>query len=180
MTLRFDLTDAEFAEYQKYFYKKRVTWRTWLYLSVAILLFGFKLYKRHAFDEGGTLVLMVSGIELMYLSALFGAIWFYALQFISRSRKLKAEDKEIVLGEREITFGAHQIEAKEAHCESIYYWKALKKWEQTQNLYLLFLTDDTAILVPKRVFKSTEEQAEFEQLLGRIFTSLNNEKYLDA
>ena len=179
MTFCFDITDAEFSEYSKHFYKKRKTIKNWSYLILATALIAFNLYNRKTLNLNGETVFVTTTFELALISGLFGVVWLYFFHLFPRT-KLKAEDKETLLGTWEITFADAQIMAKETYCDSIYRWEAIKKWEQTQHLYLLFLEQNAAILLPKRVFDNPDQQREFEQMLRRKLPNLTSDKYLDA
>ena len=260
MTFRFDITDAEFSEYMKHFYKQRFTFssKIWIYIAIAVLLLAFSSYNfsDKQEDEGNTtsilqpliswLVLLgiflgswflitrtlfksakikpekgttsranywiyvliaaiLIGVNMYTLRAskadintdsspdyiqsllswlvllgLIGGSWFFIIRRITTISHIKPEDRETLLGEREMTFNDTRIEFKGRTAESIYHWEAIKKWEQTTQLYLLYITDNAAIILPKRVFENAGQQAEFEQLIRRKLPNLTSDKYLDA
>ena len=93
---------------------------------------------------------------------------------------IKEEDKNAVLGERTMIFEEDKIQYIGATAETVYQWNAIKKWEQTTNLYLLYLTNNAAIMIPKRVFKDIQEQIDFVDLLNRKIQNLGDAKILDA
>ena len=158
--------------------------KIWLYVVVGLVAFlGFLYYL----DSTSA----VEGVEerSSYLQPIlswlltFGLIaisWIFIMRRIMKSVKIKPQDHETVLGMRDMTFGDERIESKNATAESSYRWEGIKKWEQTTNLYLLYITDNSAFIVPKRVFQSTEQSAEFEQMLRRKLPHLTSDKYLDA
>jgi hypothetical protein len=96
------------------------------------------------------------------------------------AKRLKPEDRETILGDREMVFDDDKLTSKNKNTESVFRWEAIKKWEQTTHLYLLFITDNSAFIVPKRIFENEVQQAEFEQLIKRKLPNLTSEKYLDA
>jgi FlaA1/EpsC-like NDP-sugar epimerase len=248
MTFRFDITDAEFSEYMKHYYKKNFTSRKWLYLLVSAVTMCACLftslkgdYSTKGFLQllplimafvilGGSFVLifwLVSKLinyknesskwriwlALSLVSAVIALLYFdyentqpneegvkksYAQPFLSwlflatfmatvwslvirRLRNpIKQQDKEAILGEREMSFGEEQIEIRNANSGTQYRWEAIKKWEQTTHLYLLYISENIAIIIPKRIFESLEQESEFEHLLRRKLPNLTSGRYLDA
>ncbi len=257
MTFRFDITDAEFSEYMKHFYKKRFTLskNIWIYVVIALVFIVVNSYNSAYTqgDEGNTLSTLLNWLLLLglmagswflvtrmlvknvkiqsekkttfigkywiymliavvligvntytwnsskaeistdsspdyiqpllswlFLLGLVAGCWFFILRRLTTINHTKPEDRETLLGEREMTFNDNRIEFKGSTAESTYRWEAIKKWEQTTQLYLLFITDNSAIILPKRVFVNAEQQAEFEQLIRRKLPNLTSDKYLDA
>jgi hypothetical protein len=180
MTFKFDIKDAEYTEFNNYVYRKRVMKKNWFYLAVAIFLIAINALKFRNYDASGNTIFILTPFEFLFISALSGVVFLYTLQIIPRKFKVKSDDRESVLGEREMTLNDQQITTKSPDSEAFYRWSSLKKWEQTTHLYLLFVAENMAILVPKRIFENAEQQAEFEQLLKKIFPDLTNAKYLDA
>jgi protein-S-isoprenylcysteine O-methyltransferase Ste14 len=260
MTFRFDITDAEFSEYMKHFYKKRFSFspKIWIYVAIAILLLVFSSYyfsNKQGDGENsssmmqsliswllllgimagvwflimrtifknikikpeketkskanywiyGLIAVVLIGINTytwnnskaetstdsspyyvqsllswLVLFGLIGGSWFFLIRRITTISHIKPEDRETLLGEREMTFNENKIEYKNNTAESTYRWEAIKKWEQTTHLYLLFIMDNSAIILPKRVFENAAQQSEFEQLIRRKLPNLTSDKYLDA
>jgi hypothetical protein len=119
-------------------------------------------------------------LSWLVLFGLIGGCWFFIIRRMTTISQIKPEDRETLLGEREMTFNDNKIGFKASNAESTYRWEAIKKWEQTTHLYLLFITDNSAIILPKRVFDNAAQQAEFEQLIRRKLPNLTSDKYLDA
>jgi YcxB-like protein len=256
MTLKYDLTDAEYAEYVKNVYKNSLTLRGngWKYIAFAVVIIGFNIYTSisrvgstakpssyvqpliswlifivllggawflittlmskinaiNAQPKSKTWILALIGIgsflaylyfssnsstlnedgskssitdsllSWAFLACLIGAVWALIFSRLTSAKRLKPEDRETILGDREMTFDDDKLTAKNKTTESIFRWEAIKKWEQTAHLYLLFITDNSAFIVPKRIFENEEQQAEFEQLIKRKLPSLTSDKYLDA
>ena len=93
---------------------------------------------------------------------------------------IKDQDRETILGERTLTVSTENVKLKSAVGETTLLWNGIKKWEQTPNLYLLYITHNSAHLIPKRVFSTETERQEFETLLKTKVQNLSDEKYLDA
>jgi YcxB-like protein len=256
MTFKYDITDAEFAEYVKNIYRKSWTLsgNGWKYIAFILLIIGVNIYTSVSKnnDSANPTAYLSTLLSWLILIVIFGVVWFVTMKFISKTnansaqstpktwlyvlicaglvvgyiyfsgnsstqngennghsftdsllswvfllciiaaawvfifsrlasaKRLKPEDRETLLGEREMTFNEDKLTTKNRHTESIFRWEAIKKWEQTTNLYLLFITDNSAFIMPKRIFENEEQQAEFEQLIKRKLPNLTSEKYLDA
>ena len=79
-----------------------------------------------------------------------------------------------------MTFDADKLETKTLTSGTTYQWNAIKRWEQTTHLYLLYISSNAAIIVPKRAFTTALEEQAFETLLNTKIQNLTSEKYLDA
>jgi YcxB-like protein len=159
--------------------------QTWLYVLIGGGLFlGYLYFSSNQSMEGNgednTPSYMDSLLSWAFLVCLIGGAWIFILRRLTSVNRFKPEDRETLLGEREMTFNEDKLTTKNRHTESIFRWEAIKKWEQTTNLYLLFITDNSAFIMPKRIFENEEQQAEFEQLIKRKLPNLTSEKYLDA
>ena len=159
--------------------------KIWLYVVVGIVAFlGFLYYL----DSSAVVVegeeeqpsYLQPILSWLLMLGLIAISWIFIMRRLTKSAKIKPQDHETVLGMREMTFSDDRIESKGATVESNYRWEAIKKWEQTMNLYLLYITENSAFIVPKRIFQSTEQAAEFEQMLRRKLPNLTSDKYLDA
>jgi hypothetical protein len=160
----------------------------WIYGLIAVILIGFNLYNwsaRKATINTDSLPdsspdYMQPLISWCIFFGLIAVAWGFIIRRITTVNNIKPEDRETMLGERELTFSDNRIEFKNTVVESNYRWEAIKKWEQTTQLYLLYITDNSAIILPKRVFENPEQQTEFEQMLRRKLPNLTSDKYLDA
>jgi hypothetical protein len=252
MTLKYDITDAEYAEYVKNVYKNSWSFKKngWKYLAFIVVIIGINIYnsaikKQESEDTSSYFALILSWLILLailvvfwfatrwflsknvrfvlkpwmyaiigiglfsgylyssrslspqdgeentnsladsllswaFLMFLLGCVWVYFISLFASAKRLKPEDRETILGDREMTFDDDRLTSKNKMTESVFRWEAIKKWEQTTNIYLLFITDNSAFIVPKRVFENGEEQAKFEQLIKRKLPDLTSERYLDA
>jgi hypothetical protein len=48
------------------------------------------------------------------------------------------------------------------------FWQAYTRWDETTNLFLLYLSEPTFHVVPKRAFTTPEQLNQFRALLGNI------------
>jgi YcxB-like protein len=256
MTLKYDITDAEYAEYVKNVYKNSWSFKKngWKYVAFFVVIIGINMYSSisrvdsdvtassyvqplinwsifivllvgawflittimskinaiNAQSKSKTWVLALIGVgsflaylyfssnsstlnkedssasiaysllSWFFMCCLIGTVWVFIFGRLASAKRLKPEDRETLLGDREMTFDEDKLTTKNKTTESTFRWEAIKKWEQTAHLYLLFITDNSAFIVPKRIFENEMEQAEFEQLIKRKLPNLTSDKYLDA
>ena len=191
MSITYSITEAEFQEYVKSVYKKAFSWKKmWIYAFIAILLVSFNLYNWSSrtiltADElsvdGETATHLPSSLwSWLLFIGIIAALWIFIFRRLRGTAMLKKEDRELVLGERTMIFDTDKVQTKTLTAETTYQWNALKKWEQTTNLYLLYISSNAAIIVPKRAFATALEEQAFETLLHTKIQNLTSEKYLDA
>lgn len=181
MSITYSITETEFQEYVKSVYKKGVFNKKniWIYafITVAFIAFNYNSCK----DEEGNFNLAPLLSWLMFL-VLFIVLWVLLMKLLRVTvlKNVKKEDHELLLGERTMTFDTDKVQTKGASAETTYQWDAIKRWEQTKSLYLLYISSNAAIIIPKRVFATATEVQDFETLLKTKIQNLTNEKYLDA
>jgi YcxB-like protein len=120
-------------------------------------------------------------IQWVVLIAIFGGLWYFIFKRIRVN--MKPQDYETIMGERTMIFEEDKIQHIGKNSETIYKWSAIKKWEETQLNYLLYTASNIAIAIPKRVFENSTQQSDFESLINRKISTLNelgDSKILDA
>jgi uncharacterized membrane protein YhaH (DUF805 family) len=156
--------------------------KTWLFVLIPIVFIGLYVYVSggsSADNQENTQSFLQQFISWLVFVSIFASLWYFIMRRL-KVGQLKPEDRETVLGERDMVFDDDRIESKNATASSSYRWEGIKKWEQTTNLYLLYITHNSAFILPKRVFENAAQQTEFEQLLKRKLPNLTSDKYLDA
>jgi hypothetical protein len=192
MTLKFNITQEEYTEFTKHFYKKALTGNWKMYVGIAVVLIAFNLYtstSRHDFEsengEGTSISYTSSILNWLFFIALFGGLWWFILKRISKN-KLKSNDSMALLAEREMIFEEDKVQLNMQYSETTYRWGAFQKFDQNSNLYFLYIASNMAVLIPKRVFENPQQQAEFEALVKRKMPDsskmegLKNPNVLDA
>lgn len=191
MSITYSITEAEFQEYIKSVYKKAFSWKkSWIYVFIAVLIVSFNLYNWSpsntstadtlAADGETTTHLFDSPWSWLLFIGIMAASWIFIIRRFRGTAMLKTEDRDLILGERTMVFETDKVQVKALTAETTYQWNALKKWEATAHLYLLYVSANAAIIVPKRVFATALEEQAFETLLRTKIQNLTNEKYLDA
>jgi hypothetical protein len=54
--------------------------------------------------------------------------------------------------------------------ETRFQWKSFIKKQENREYYFLFTSSMQAVIVPKRVFKNTDEKIQFEKLLSQYLS----------
>ena len=68
------------------------------------------------------------------------------------------------------SFNEHGIEVKSTHSELHYEWAAVTRAKQSANLFVLYLSRYSAIILPKRCFTTPEQLSSFVGLVSQNVT----------
>ncbi len=185
MTFTYSITDKEYQEYIKNFYKKTFSKSYLKYLIIVVIIVMFNAYNwtaNHVPNEIDNEEKSFLGplLNWLFLIAIMVGLWYFIFRRLTGAKLIKSQDREVILGERTLTVDTDKVQATTSTAGTTYQWDAIKKWDQTANLYLLYITSNAAIMLPKRVFKSDLEQEKFETLLKTKIQNLTDGKYLDA
>ena len=184
MNLKFRIEEVEYDEFAKSFFVKKGSklWKFIFPILAVLMLINVLLSYFSRLKDGveDTFSFLEDSYPWLAAIAILFVFRWYILKQISVKMGIKEEDKNAVLGERTMIFEEDKIQYIGATAETVYQWNAIKKWEQTTNLYLLYLTNNAAIMIPKRVFKDIQEQIDFVDLLNRKIQNLGDAKILDA
>jgi uncharacterized membrane protein len=124
---------------------------------------------------------LVPLIQWIMLISIFAGLWYFISKRIRV--KMKPQDYETIMGERTMIFEEDKIQHIGKNSETIYRWSAIKRWEQTQLNYMLYTTSNAAVVIPKRAFDNPTQQSDFELLINRKISNMNelgDSKILDA
>lgn len=168
LSLKFSLTKEEYFEYNYYTawaapHKKGYRIRYYikvfaLYSIIAILYIFTNHSHRIAID--------------LTIFAIIGAIYFLLVPLLikhsigRRTKLIIAEpENQHVFDESEIVLSDAGIIDRDNVSESRYDWEAIVKKADTPNSYYLYTNSYHAIVIPKRVVKTSQEQEELKRLL---------------
>ena len=185
MSSTYSITDSEFKEYVQNFYKKTFSTKFyWIFgfmVLVVVLLTVYNWSSNESNeDSGNSSNIIGSLLSWVFWIVLLVGLWAFIVKRMGVMSGIKEQDRETVLGERTLTVSTENVKLKSAVGETTLLWNGVKKWEQTPNLYLLYITHNSAHLIPKRVFSTEIERQEFETLLKTKVQNLSDAKYLDA
>ncbi len=173
MVLNYSITDAEFKEYINHYYKTtyfQKNGKTFLLLFAFLVLFHtYSSYMHYKDMEGefvGDFVLPL----LTYLGLVIGLVLVFML-IMSRLKVnsfLKGKDRDLILGERTVIMTDETLQTKTPTAETTYQWSGLIKWAETPNLYLIYISLNGAIMLPKRLIKTEEDKTALLTLFQKI------------
>jgi hypothetical protein len=159
---RYQLTLADYQEaWQPHFAKRRGRLPLWIVAVFAFVmavlmlarqdLFGplFSGWISGFFTTMGTLLLSASYLQRRNVAT----IWT-GNPFLARPQTATA------------TQDAFQLQTEYSH--SHISWRGYTRWAETKNLFLLYLSEPTFHIVPKRAFANEEQLNDFRALLSNI------------
>lgn len=80
---------------------------------------------------------------------------------------VKESGESRIFARSELSITERGIHEKSIDAETSYQWSAVLKRAEAYNCYYLYINSRLALVIPKRVFGSTQEKQEFEKLLLR-------------
>jgi YcxB-like protein len=169
MTLKFNITQEEYAEFTKHFHKKVLTGNSIVFAVIAVVLIAwniFMLYNPLHFKRKRIVVMPDAYYHVLFFMILLcGIMWFTVKK--SRKQTIKIDEPLVYLATQEMIIEEDNVQVKTTTSETTYLWEAFVKLEQTPHLFLLFMASNTALLIPKRAFENSQQQADFEALVKR-------------
>jgi hypothetical protein len=170
LTLRFAITPDDFANFSAYVHleapgKKKLLFKKYLPLII-IVSFVLLVNIANAFVAGNFDSSVLIGLAVF--------ISFMLINFFSIRPRLKkqaqkfAADSEnaAIFNMTDYTFSETGLLTKDNFRETKYQWPAFIKKGETADYIFLFIYSASAIIIPKRVFKSTVEKEKLEALLA--------------
>lgn len=153
MELEFQLTKGDYKEYSRYTNQRIIgankyfVWgRYGLYLFLFILLVYFD-DQRYQYG--------VIGVGLGFIFYLYyNHLWFRHYEM----------SEWIILAPQKIICTAKGLEIKIPKAKSVLEWEYYFDFEETENLFLLFIESNLANMIPKRIFKDENQMKEFRKL----------------
>ena len=177
LSFKFNLTEQEYFEYNYYTvwaapHKKKYRVRYYLKIfalySIIAVLYIFTNHS-HRIE-----------IDLL-IFAVIAFIYFLLIpKFIKHSIRRKTKqilaepENQHVLTASEIILTESGIVDQDNISQSKYDWDAIVKKSETPDCYYLYTNSHHAVVIPKRVIKTAEEQKELDHLFSR-FLSLSSE-----
>ena len=167
--LKYHLSEEEYFDYNYYTAwsaPARKKYRISYYLRVLLLyaaIAGIYIFLKSEEFVLANLIILVS-IGLVY----FLLVPSLVKQSIRRRVKqmLSHPENEHILEDAEVELSDKGIIDKDKESESRYNWEGIVKKGETETSYFLYTNSYHAIVIPKRVLKTTEDRKELERLLN--------------
>jgi hypothetical protein len=174
LTVRGTLT---FNEYKKFasFHSRR--WIIWLTLSTFILFFPLSIYFLYnpgdIFSfEGMAAIFLLSSIFSVIISGIF-FLYAKAVIRIKATREYKSD--QLIKNEFIYTFSEDGINQKRGRSINYIEWNEIVFVREYPPLFLLYISKNKAIVMPRRFFESNEEIKLFKQIIkGNVSSEKNN------
>jgi hypothetical protein len=110
-------------------------------------------------------------INLLPLFALAMAVLFlaFALPFLSAKEDIKNPNLN---GESLYSFTGEGVQGNGRNVRTSFTWQALTQARETKNAFLLYPSNDIAIILPKRCFSSQDDIATLRSLISEHITKV--------
>lgn len=162
MKLTFDITRQDYLEFNKFHFFDTKLNRTIITGASTVVILQLFL-NREQFNWTATVISSIACI-LVYI--------FVINRSLNRTKNIPKKNGTI-LGQKEIEFTDDKITYKTSNSEGSSDWSAIKVLKESSKAFYLYMDTNMAILVPKRVFNNTIEEAEFRNLINR---KINNKE----
>lgn len=158
MTVRFNQTVDDVLHLTWYYYRSNKALKVIFIVLLAVMIFAI---TTKALSEDRT------GLDYwIYLSAILVAVWAVFIPWSVRRRLNKPANKEHITGNRILVLHEDKLELQTPKTDSSMMWSSFTKLRKTKLCYYLFITEASAVIVPKRAFDDTKEMETFEQLVA--------------
>jgi hypothetical protein len=104
----------------------------------------------------------------------FSAIYFPLLLIMTKQRFRRSATKvyydtnnKNLFSQLKVSFSEAGISGKSEFSEFQYQWSGIKKMSSTKNTYILYSSNISGLVIPKRIFKTVEEKESFEKMLAQ-------------
>ncbi|MBM7587638.1 hypothetical protein JOC86_004212 [Bacillus pakistanensis] len=151
------LNYKEFKKYFRYHTRKLV----WGYFLFVVVLFLF-LFRDSMFED------WFSVVFTLVLSFILSGVFTLILMFLMQMR-VRKEYKSDQLIKNQITYrisdeGIHQ---KNGRSNAYFEWGNIISAHEHKELFLLYISKNKAVVLPKRYFNSSEEISSFKKVVGK-------------
>lgn len=173
VSLKYSLTKEDYINYYTYMWwdapgrqKKR-----WLYYArqlFPLLLFFIAFYYTGLFDRSGNFILLIFG--LLFATSMLSFIGVRSNTMRQAEKITDDPENASMFLEITATISETGFTMKDELQETKIQWKAFTKKLESKNYYFLFLNSIQAIIIPKRIFISPEQKAQFERLLTQYLS----------
>lgn len=168
VTAKFALTKEDYVTYCTYVLwdapgrqKKRLVYYLRQLLPLAVFMLAF--YYTGLFDRQPTFVLLIAA--LMIGTGILSVTARRSNVAREAEKIANNPDNHSVFEEVIFTATENGIQVKSEYYEELYKWKAFIRKLENKNYYYLFHNANQAVIVPKRIFYSTEHREQFDKLL---------------
>ncbi|MES2559199.1 MAG: YcxB family protein [Bacteroidota bacterium] len=156
MKLLIDITRQDYAEFNKFHFIQTKLKRTIITGLLTVIVLQLFLNREH-FDLTATIVSTIVCV-LVYI--------FVINRSLNKTKNIP-DNTGTILGEKEIEFTEDSIIYKTSNSQGTSEWAAIKNLKESPKSFYLYMDTNMAMLVPKRVFKHSDETEAFRELVTR-------------
>jgi hypothetical protein len=165
MEINIDLTRADFADFNKYyFFKRGLKKRIYLFFIMAFVL-PLLMHSDGPFD------LMTYVISVIIVGPLFALIYLGGMTISIFLTKRLPSENGLILGEKKYLITEEGLIEESENNKIIQKWNGIKSIETNKNSVFIFVDNIAAYIIPKRFFQDQAEQHRFIEI---IENKLNN------
>ena len=157
MEIQIDLTRADFADFNKYFFFKRKLKSILVSVIIIPILITLYVTWNDYFDLFKFCICYV--IALLF----FGIIYFGLLMLTLKITGKLPSDKGSILGKRKYTITDEGLLEESEINNNLRKWSGIKTVEANKNSVFIIVDTIAAYVIPKRFFKDLDEMNLFVQ-----------------
>lgn len=132
---------------------------------IPIILFIAAFYYTGIFERNSKFILLI--LVFIFITSLL-SVFNVRSNTIRRAEKVANDPgNSSVFLDFSMIVSESGISTKNELMETRFQWKSFIKKQENREYYFLFTSSMQAVIVPKRVFKNTDEKIQFEKLLSQ-------------
>lgn len=159
MEINIDLTRNDYADFNKYYFlKKRL--RKSIYL-VIVFVFGLPFFAKS--EQPFEIITYL--ISVVIYGFIFGIIYFGGMFLMMNRTKKMPSDNGSILGKKKFTITDEGLIEESESNKNLQKWKGIKSIETNETSVFIFVDNIAAYIIPKRFFKSVDEQQIFIKII---------------
>ncbi|MFI5218853.1 MAG: YcxB family protein [Bacteroidia bacterium] len=164
MRLQIDITRQDYSDFNKFHFRQTKMKRTIIIGMLTVIIVQLFL-NREQFDLIATIISTIVCI----------VVYVFMINRSLNKTKNIPDNNGTILGEKEIDFTDDKIIYKTRDSQGSSNWNTIKNLKESPKAFYLYMDTNMAMLIPKRVFKDTNETEEFRKLVNRKINTPSGE-----
>lgn len=161
--LNYDLTKEDvFKFFYFHHFKNKIELIVWLIILLIFIFSSVCLYLCDPTDKSSLFVGIGFTILAFFLFIIIPVIGVLKFEKIKLNIKISSESSVIVYDN---TYGHSEIK-----------WSQMYKLYKSKHLFLIYMTKNQAIIIPKRIFESEQEMNETWELIQECYNKNREDK----
>jgi hypothetical protein len=152
MKLNIEITREDYFNFNKHHFIRTRLKGTVLTCLIGLITLQFFIYRNKS----------SLNINAAIVSSFIYLVLYFLFTYLSLTRTSRIpQENGGWLGSKEFNFSNECISYKDKNSEGQYNWSAIKKLEEGNTAFYLYIDSIMAILIPKRYFNGKPEELEF-------------------